>query len=135
MQKAAQGGIAEVELGQLASQKASDAQVKQFAERMVADHSKANDKLKQVAASKNVTLPSDVPADAKRERDKLSKLSGNKFDREYMSHMRSDHKKDASLFRSASKSAKDADVKQFASETLPTIEDHLKMAQSVKVAN
>ena len=129
--KAAQGGMAEVELGQLASQRASDPQVKQFAERMVADHGKANDQLKQIASSKNVTLPTDVPAAEKRERDRLAKLSGAQFDREYMSHMTSDHKKDTSLFRSAAKSAKDAEVKQFASTTLPTLEEHLQMAQSI----
>ena len=129
--KAAEGGMAEVELGQLASQKASDPQVKQFAQRMVADHGKANDQLKQIASSKNVQLPTDMPAAARRERDRLSKLSGAQFDREYMSHMTSDHKKDTSLFRSTARSAKDADVKQFASSTLPTIEEHLQMAQSI----
>jgi putative membrane protein len=128
--KAAEGGMAEVELGKLATQKAQDPQVKQFGQRMVDDHSKANEKLKQVAASKNVTLPSESSKDAKREEDKLNKLSGEKFDKEYMSHMVSDHKKDVSEFRSASKS-KDADVKQFASETLPTLEQHLQMAESI----
>jgi putative membrane protein len=131
MMKAAQGGIAEVELGQIAAQKATDPQVKEFAQRMVDDHSKANDKLKQVASSKNVVLPNDLPSDAKREADKLSKLSGTQFDKEYMKDMLSDHKKDVSLFRSTAKSAKDSDVKQFASETLPTIEQHLQMAQSI----
>jgi len=129
--KAAQGGMAEVELGQLAAQRASDPQVKQFAERMVADHTKANDQLKQIASSKNVTLPTEVPAAEKRERDRLAKLSGAQFDREYMNHMTSDHKKDTSLFRSAAKSAKDAEIKQFASTTLPTLEEHLQMAQSI----
>ena len=130
--KAAEGGMAEVELGQLASQRASDPEVKQFAQRMVADHTKANDQLKQLAAGKNVPLPTDLPAAAKRERDKLSKLSGAQFDREYMRHMTSDHKKDTSEFRSAAKSAKDPDVKQFASTTLPTLEEHLQMAQSIE---
>jgi len=129
--KAAQGGLAEVQLGQLAAQKASDPQVKQFAQRMVDDHSKANDKLKQVASSKNVTLPTDLPSDAKREEDKLNKLSGAQFDREYMNHMLSDHKKDVSLFRSQAKSGKDSEVKQFASDTLPTLEQHLQMAQTI----
>ena len=129
--KAAQGGLAEVQLGQIAAQKATDPQVKQFAQRMVEDHGKANDKLKQVASSKNVTLPADLPSDAKREEDKLSKLSGARFDKEYMNHMLTDHKKDVSLFRSEAKSAKDPDVKQFASDTLPTLEQHLQMAQSI----
>jgi putative membrane protein len=131
LKKAAEGGLAEVELGQLASQRASDPQVKQFAQRMVADHGKANDQLKQIASSKNVELPTALPAAAKRERDRLSKLSGAQFDREYMSHMTSDHKKDTSLFRSAAKSAKDSDVRQFASATLPTLEEHLQMSQSI----
>ena len=131
MTKAVQGGLAEVELGRIAAQKATDPQVKQFAQRMVDDHGKANDRLKQVASSKNVTLPGDLPSDAKREEDKLNKLSGAQFDKEYMNHMLSDHKKDVSLFRSESKSAKDPDVKQFASETLPTLEQHLQMAQSI----
>ena len=129
--KAAQGGLAEVELGQIAAQKATDPQVKQFAQRMVEDHGKANDKLKQVATSKNLTLPTDPPSNAKREEDKLNKLSGEQFDKEYMKHMLSDHKKDVSLFRSTAKSAKNSDVKQFASETLPTLEQHLLMAQTI----
>jgi len=99
---------------------------------MVADHGKANDQLKQIASSKNVSLPTDLPAAAKRERDRLSKLSGAQFDREYMSHMTSDHNKDTTLFRSTAKSAKDSDVKQFASSTLPTLEEHLQMAQSLR---
>lgn len=131
MKKAAEGGMAEVELGQLAVQRASDPQVKQFAQRMVNDHGKANSELKQIAASKNVDLPTDLPASVKRERDKLSKLRGAEFDREYMSHMTSDHKKDTSLFPSTAKSAKDTDVRQFASTTLPTLEEHLQMAQSI----
>ena len=131
VEEAAKGGMAEVELGQLASQRAQSPDVKQFAQRMVTDHGKANDQLKQIASSKNVTLPTDVPAAEKRERDRLAKLSGAQFDREYMSHMTSDHKKDTSLFRSAAKSAKDAEVKQFASTTLPTLEEHLQMAQSI----
>jgi putative membrane protein len=131
MQNAAQGGMAEVQLGQLAAQKASDPQVKQFAEKMVTDHSKAGDKLKQIAQAKGVVLPSDIPTAEKREHDKLSKLSGEKFDREYMKHMVDDHNKDAKEFRHAAKSARDADLKQFAQETLPTVEEHLSMAKNM----
>jgi putative membrane protein len=132
MEEAAKGGMAEVKLGQLAAEKASSPEVKQFGQRMVDDHSKANDKLKQIAANKGVQLPTDVDKSAQREYDKLSKLSGAEFDREYMDHMVSDHKKDVSEFKKQASKAKDADLKQFASTTLPTLEQHLNMARSAE---
>jgi putative membrane protein len=132
IEKAAEGGMAEVQLGKLATQKAGTDQVKQFGQRMVDDHSKANDQLKQVASSKNVTLPTDVDKSTKREMDKLSKLSGADFDREYMKNMVSDHKKDVSDFKSEASRAKDPDVKQFAASTLPTLQEHLQLAQSAQ---
>jgi putative membrane protein len=132
MEKAAEGGMAEVKLGQLATQKAGSDQVKQFGQRMVDDHSKANEQLKQVASEKGVTLPTELDKSTQREYDKLSKLSGADFDREYMKHMVSDHKKDISEFKSEANKAKDADVKQFASSTLPTLEEHLNLAKSAE---
>jgi putative membrane protein len=129
--KAAQGGMAEVELGQLASQNAESQEVKDFGQRMVTDHSKANDQLKQLAEQKGVTLATDLPAKEKATKDKLSKLKGEQFDRAYMKHMVMDHQKDVAEFKKASTSAKDPDVKNFASQTLPTLEDHLKEAQKV----
>ena len=136
VEKAAAGGMAEVQLGQMAAQKASADDVRKFGQRMVDDHGKANDQLKQLATSKSVELPAEVDGATKREMDKLSKLEGAAFDREYMNHMVSDHKKDVSEFRSESRKAKDADVKQFATTTLPTLEEHLKLAQAAqKVAN
>lgn len=129
--KAAQGGMAEVELGNLAKEKAQSDQVKQFAQRMVDDHGKANDELKSIAQQKGITLPSSLPAKEQQTKDKLSKLSGEQFDHEYMEHMVVDHKKDVSEFRKVSKTAKDNDIKQFASSTLPTLEDHLKQAQQI----
>jgi putative membrane protein len=134
VEKAAEGGMAEVQLGQLAAQRAQSDQVKQFAQRMVSDHTAANDKLKQVASQKGIALPTDLDSSSRREYDKLQKLSGSKFDREYMSHMVSDHKKDVKEFQSEAKSAKDADIKSFASTTLPTLEEHLKLAQSAETA-
>ena len=130
MQEAAQGGMAEVQEGQMAAQKANDPEVKKSAEKMVADHSKAHDKLKQIASDKGVTLPTDLPASAQRENDKLSKLSGPAFDREYMKHQVADHKKVVSEFKSATKKTRDPDVKQFAEQTLPVIEEHLQMARN-----
>ena len=135
MEKAAQGGMAEVKLGQLATQKAQSDDVKKFGQKMVDDHSKANDQLKQVASAKGVTLPTDTDKSSQHEYDKLSKMSGAQFDREYMDHMVSDHKKDVSEFQKEAKSGKDADVKQFASSTLPVLQEHLQLAQSAdKVA-
>ena len=130
MEKAAQGGIAEVRLGTLATEKASAPALKQFGQRMVDDHSKANDELKQLATRKGVTLPTTMDKSSQKEYDKLSKMSGADFDREYMKHMVSDHKKDVSEFKSQANKAKDPDVKQFAQKTLPTLEEHLKLAQS-----
>ena len=132
MEKAAEGGMAEVQLGKLASEKASSAEVKQFGQRMVDDHSKANDQLKQIATSKGVNLPTELDRSTQREMDKLSKLSGADFDREYMKHMVSDHKKDVSEFKTKSSRAKDAQVKQFAATTLPTLQQHLELAQSTE---
>jgi putative membrane protein len=129
MEEAAKGGMAEVQLGQLATQKAQSAEVKQFGQKMADDHAKANDQLKQIASSKNVELPTDLDSAHKREYDRMSKLSGADFDREYMKHMVSDHKKDIKEFKDEAKSGKDADVKQFASSTLPTLEQHLQLAE------
>jgi putative membrane protein len=130
VKKAAQGGLAEVELGKLASDKASNQQVKDFGKKMVDDHGKANDELKSLAQSKNITLPTDLSAQDKALRDRLAKLSGAAFDRAYMQAMLKDHRTDVSEFRTESKKAgADPDVKQWAAKTLPTLESHLKMAQ------
>ncbi len=127
--EAAQGGMTEVQLGQLAKDKAASDAVKQFGQRMVDDHTKANDKLKSVASQKGITLPTDVGAKNQATIDRLSKLSGAAFDRAYMQNMVSDHKKDVAEFRKEASSGKDPEFKQFASETLPTLETHLKLAQ------
>jgi putative membrane protein len=127
--KAAQGGMAEVQLGQLATEKAQSDDVKKFGQRMVDDHSKANDQLKSIASQKGVTLPTDLSAKDKAEKDRLSKLSGEQFDKAYMKAMVKDHKTDVAEFQKEANSGKDSDVKNFASQTLPTLQDHLKMAQ------
>ena len=132
IEEAAQGGMAEVQLGKLAADKASSPDVKKFGQKMVDDHSKADDQLKELATSKGVTVPTSLDKSSQREMDKLSKLSGADFDREYMKTMVSDHKKDVSDFKSEASKAKDPDVKQFASSTLPTLEEHLTLAQSAQ---
>ncbi len=129
--EAAVGGMEEVQLGQLAAQKASDTDVKNFGQKMVDDHSKANDQLKQVASQKGITVPSTLPASKQKEVDHLSKLSGAAFDKAYVSMMVKDHKKDVAEFKKESTKAKDSDVKSFASTTLPTLQDHLKMIEDI----
>jgi putative membrane protein len=129
--EAAQGGMAEVALGKLAADKASNADVKQFGQRVVDDHGKANDELKGWASQKGVTLPADLNAKHKATEARLSKLSGAAFDRAYMAEMVADHNKDVAAFQQASKTAKDADLKAWAAKTLPTLQDHQKMAREL----
>jgi len=132
IKEAATGGLMEVELGKLAAEKASSAEVKQFGQRMVDDHGKANQQLSTIAQQKNVQVPTELTGKAKSDYDRLSKLSGEQFDRAYMQLMVRDHRKDVGDFRKQSTSAKDADVKSFASQTLPTLEEHLKLAEQTQ---
>jgi len=131
VKKAAQGGLAEVELGQLAAQKASSEEVKRFGQRMVDDHTRANEELKQVAAQKNIDVPQQLDAKDKATKARLEKLSGEQFDRAYMRNMLKDHQKDVAEFERMSKVAKDPAIKNFAEQTLPTLKDHLKEAEKI----
>ncbi|HUA17082.1 MAG TPA: DUF4142 domain-containing protein [Verrucomicrobiae bacterium] len=130
--EAAQGGRAEVELGKLAEQKASNPEVKQFAERMVHDHTQADAQLKQVAAQTGIALPVSLSSKDEALKEKLSGLSGEQFDKTYMQNMVLDHTKDISEFKHESADGKDSAVKNFASETLPTLESHLKEARHIE---
>jgi putative membrane protein len=134
IEEAAKGGMAEVELGQFAQQHASNDEVKQFAARMVKDHSKANEELRQLAQEKGVTMPAGPSHMDNHEMTKLSKLTGADFDREYMNNMVKDHQKDVKEFEKQASGAKDADVKSFAARTLPTLQEHLQMAESADQA-
>lgn len=127
----AMDGLAEVELGHLAMQKAKNPQVKQFAQRMVADHSKANAELKQLASNKNITLPAEPNAQQKADKDRLSKLSGPEFDREYMSLMSTAHDKAVAAFEDEARGGNEADVKAWATKTLPTLKEHQTLAKQI----
>jgi putative membrane protein len=129
--EAAEGGIAEVEMGKLATEKASSPDVKNFGQRMVDDHSKANDDLKRVMSQKGVTLPAGPSAKHKAKMDKMSKLSGAAFDKAYMDDMLADHIEDVAAFQKEATSGKDPDAQAFAARTLPTLQEHLKMAQDI----
>ena len=127
--KAAQGGMAEVKLGELASEKGASAEVKDFGRQMVTDHGKANDELKQLAGSKGITLPRDMGAKHQSEYDRLSKLSGEEFDKAYMQHMVKAHTETVNDFKQESNSGSDSEVKAWAAKTLPTVEHHLQKAK------
>jgi len=131
---AAKGGMAEVELGKLAAERAQNAEVKKFAERMVTDHSKAGDELKSLAQSKGIRLPEEIEAKDRALLTRLSKLNGAAFDRAYMQAMVSDHVKDVNEFKKEANSGRDPQVKSFASNTLPTLEEHLQHARQARQA-
>ncbi|MBA3923051.1 MAG: DUF4142 domain-containing protein [Nostocaceae cyanobacterium] len=131
MTEAAQGGLAEVQLGQLASQRATSDAVKQFGQRMVQDHTQANTQLKQLASQKGVTLPTTIGSENQKVKQQLSKLSKTRFDKAYINDMVKDHVKDVSLFQSEAQGGQDTDVKAFAAQTLPTLQKHLQMAKSI----
>jgi len=131
MNDAAPGGMAEIELGKLAVKQAASGDVKQFAQKMIDDHSKAGDDLKALATQKKVTLPSDVLPAHKQLMDKLSKMSGVDFDKEYVKAMVEAHEKDVKAFENAATAGGDADVKAFAAKTLPTLKMHLEMIKNL----
>ncbi len=129
LMKAAEGGMAEVELGQLAAKNASNSSVKQFGQRMVTDHSKANEQAKAIAAQKNVTLPTSMNSKDQATYRNLSSKTGSDFDKAYITDMLKDHREDIAEFRSEANSGTDPDVKAWAAKTLPTLEEHLRMAE------
>ncbi|HXO20667.1 MAG TPA: DUF4142 domain-containing protein [Thermoanaerobaculia bacterium] len=127
---AARGGMLEVQAGQLAVERAASPDVKAFGQRMVDDHGKANERLKQVAAQYGVALPSDLTKSQKATLDRLSKLSGPEFDKAYIQDMVGDHKEDVKDFNNESRRGRGG-VKALAKDTLPTLQDHLKMAEDL----
>lgn len=129
--EAAEGGIAEVKFGQLADEKGSSQEVKDFGKRMVTDHTKANDQLKADAAKEKFSLPTDMSKREQMAYDRLSKLSGSTFDRAYARDMVRDHRADVAGFLNESKNGKEKWTKDFASQTLPTLRDHLKQAEEM----
>ena len=131
MNEAAPGGLAEVELGRLAEERAASAEVKAFARQMIADHAKAGEKLKQLAQQKKVVLPEAILPKAKQTKEMLSKLQGAEFDRAYVKAMLEVHLSDVAAFEAVAKNATDADVKAFAGETVPTLKHHLEMIRAI----
>jgi putative membrane protein len=130
--KAADGGMTEVRLGELAQQKATSKMVKDYGTMLIHDHSAANDKVKALAAQRNVTLP-DGPGNENQESiDKLAKRTGKDFDKSFMDAMQRDHEKVIDMFKDASNKVNDPDVKSFVDNTLPTLQMHLDSAKAIR---
>ncbi|HTX33400.1 MAG TPA: DUF4142 domain-containing protein [Bryobacteraceae bacterium] len=130
--EAAQGGMAEVQLGKLATTRASNALVKQFGQRMVDDHSKINDQLKALATSKGMSLPTALDPKDETVKRRLSGLTGSAFDHAYMEDMVKDHKHDIAAFQHEADHGMDPDVKAFAAKTLPILQEHLRLAEQAQ---
>ncbi|WP_374164250.1 DUF4142 domain-containing protein [Arcticibacter sp. MXS-1] len=134
MVEAAAGGMAEVELGNLAQKNGQSARVKAFGAMMVKDHSKANEELKALASAKNVTLPATLSDEHQKHMEAMQKMTGADFDKHYMDMMNKDHVDDITLFDETSKSSIDPEVKAFAAKTLPILKMHLDSAKRINEA-
>ena len=130
VKKAALAGMTEVELGKIAISKSQDAKVKQFAERMVSDHGKANDELASIARKKGMAVPTTLDPEHRALVQSLNAKSGAAFDAAYGEHMDADHSKAVALFQGAI-TGSDPDLAAFAKKTLPTLEQHKEMAESL----
>lgn len=130
--EASQGGMMEVTLGQLAAQKGSDPSVRSFGERMIQDHQKANMELTQLISQKGATAPEPSTKKDEKMTEHLQSLSGADFDKAYIKHMVSDHKTDIKEFQMAADKSDDADLKAWAAKTLPTLQEHLRLAESAE---
>jgi putative membrane protein len=129
---AAEGGAAEVKLGQLAQEKGSNDAVKDFGKMMVNDHTEAGQQLKTIAAQQNLKLPDELNKHDQGVYNKISKLSGEAFDRAYAKEMVNDHRKDIDDFQQEASGGQNQPIKNFAAQTLPTLQKHLKSAREMQ---
>ena len=131
IESAAEGGMSEVQMGQLAQGKATDPNVKSFAGMLVDQHTASNNELTKLANEKGVELPAAPKHSQRRDIEKMGKKSGSTFDRDYVRYEVKDHKKDIKEFEKAARDAKDPDVKAWAEKTLPTLREHLAAAEKL----
>jgi putative membrane protein len=132
MKDAMEGDMAEIQLAKLAQQKASSDQVKQFAQRMIDDHTRLDSQMKPMAQQFGVEAPTELSAKHKAVEAKLQGLSGDKFDQEYIRSMVADHREDDQAFVREETTAGDPELKNAVSQAEPIIADHLRMAQDIE---
>jgi putative membrane protein len=130
--EAANGGMKEVELSTYVAQQTKNQDVKQLAERIAQDHTNANQELKTAAQQDNAQMPASIDEKSVQELNQFKKMSGSKLDRMYVQHMIEDHQKDIAKFQQQANSGMSAQVKAFAQKTLPTLQEHLQMAQQTQ---
>lgn len=131
VKEAALGGMTEVEMGKLATEKGSSESVKQFGQKLIDDHTKANDQLKAIAGKENISVPDTLDHKHQARIDKLSKLSGEQFDKAFIKDQVKDHESDIKDFQAEAQGGTDPNVKAFASSTLPVLQQHLEMAKGL----
>jgi len=134
LQRAAEGQQAEIMLGQLASERAGDRQVRQFGAQMIEDHRKASAEIRQLASREGVVLSTQPTGKHKDKQEQFARLSGNEFDRAYIEYMLRDHRKDVKEFERTVKAIKDPQVQHWAAGTLPLLKAHLRHAQRIASA-
>jgi putative membrane protein len=132
LRKAASAGMAEVVLGRLAAKHGHSERVRKFGQRMVEDHSMANKQLMEIARRKGMTFSAKMDDTHHKLMDRLREKRRAPFDRDFARHMVRDHKEAVALFKKEARHGKDADLRAFASRTLPTLEHHLKMARRLE---
>lgn len=132
LKEAAMVNLVEVDLGRLASEQAQSPEVKAFGQRMIQDHSQARDTLSQIAQRHNLTPPDQIDQTEQSAKDRLTDLSGEDFDRQYIQKMVSDHQKAVALFERHASMAKNPEVKDHIQQFLPVLREHLQMAQDLQ---
>jgi putative membrane protein len=131
LKQAAHAGTAEVKLGAMAKEQAASPEVQQFGQRMVTDHTQANEELMALAQAKDISVSAEMDDQHQETAEMLSKMQGSQFDREFMRHMVQDHEKAVQLFLAASEESQDTDIKAFAAKTLPALQEHLQLARQL----
>ena len=134
LQQAAQGQQAEIALGQLAAEKGSNHQVKQFGQRMIQDHQKSSREVQHLATKEGIQISPELTDHAKQIHRRLASLFGKTFDQAYMTYMLRDHVKDVNTFEQNAQMLVDPEIKAWASSTLPILKDHLQRAKAVASA-
>jgi putative membrane protein len=128
---ASSDGLAEIDLGRMAMEQATNPDIKRFAQRVIDDHTKANQELNRTASKMGITPATTVDEKQRKMADRLMQMRGSEFDRAYIHHMVRDHEKTVRLFESEAKHGQNRDLQEFASKTVPSLREHLKMAREL----